>query len=232
MAFLPPPARITPVQQRCEHQLCYTRRTVTATSSSSGRVRPDLDKSAVRQEQDQASRPTFQFNFDGFLPEDDYEREQALLAARTSRRFMLRALGVFTAMSLAAHMGATELGVSAEVAAIRTARKRLDDVDDMITAARWDGVRTLLASPTLRQGQDAVKQLSSVASADMRGAWIGLREDVLSASRLLDTAVYSNVFVGEDRKVLGTAVDYDTPRLYLVQLKEAYDQLAELAENS
>lgn len=230
MAFLPPPARVTSFQQPRDLQQCNTRRVITATSSSSGRTRRVFTEAAVEQEK-QEPKISWQFNLGEFLPEDDYEREQTMLAARTSRRFMLRALGVFSAMSLAAHMGATEFELSPEVVAIRTARKRLDDVDDMITAARWDGVRTLLASPTLRDGQDAVKRLSSTASADMRGAWVGLREDALSASRLLDTAVYSNVFVGEDRKVLGTSIDYDTPRIYLGQLKEVYDQLAELAEN-
>lgn len=143
---------------------------------------------------------------------------------------MLRALGAFCALSAAAHMGATELDDAANK--LRAARKQLDDADALIDTARWDSVRTLLVSPPMRDAQDAVRRGVAGALPDVRGAWVGLREDSLSAAKLLDAAVYTNVFIGEDRKVLGTPVDYDTPRIYLQQLKEAYDELVALSEGS
>lgn len=64
---------------------------------------------------------------------------------------------------------------------------------------------------------------------DLRPVAIGVGEDLLTALKLLDGAVYGNVFIGEDRQILGTRVDYDTPRVYLADAKAALDTLASLA---
>lgn len=172
--------------------------------------------------------PAYPPLFAELFTEDPIEREQAQIAAKVSRRFALRTFGVLCAMSAAARMGAAEASRVAQT--IRTARRRLDDVDVLITSAKWDSVRTLLASAPLRDAMDAVKGMTTSAPGDTRGVWVGLREDVLSNSKLLDAAVYSNVFVDESREILGTKVDYDTPRLYLRQLKETYDELVVLAD--
>lgn len=40
-----------------------------------------------------------------------------------------------------------------------------------------------------------------------------MRQDVLDHVQYLDTFSYNNVFIGEDRQILGTRIDYDTPRM-------------------
>lgn len=147
---------------------------------------------------------------------------------RTSRRMMLRALGTFCALSMAAHMGAIEIS-SNTTDVIRSARKKLDDADALIDAARWDRIRTLLVSADVRDAHDRIRRTAASSPSEVRGAWVGLREEALSAAKLLDAAVYSNVFIGEDRKILGTPIDYDTPRIYLQQLKDAFDELIVLS---
>lgn len=116
---------------------------------------------------------------------------------------------------------------------LQLARAACDDIDDLITNGKWDSVRTRLARPPIAQSRDVCGALAKKFAAtdpDLRAAVVGLREDILSATRLLDTAVYANVFVGEDRQILGTKVDYDTPRVYLAQLKEALDALVEIGK--
>lgn len=39
-----------------------------------------------------------------------------------------------------------------------------------------------------------------------------MRQDVLDHIQFLDSFSYNNVFVGEERQILGTKIDYDTPR--------------------
>lgn len=77
--------------------------------------------------------------------------------------------------------------------------------------------------------REACNALLDVKGEELRGPVVGLREDLVSAIRLLDTSVYSNVFVGEDREILGTKVDFDVPRIYLADVKEALDALIEIA---
>lgn len=84
----------------------------------------------------------------------------------------------------------------------------------------------------VRDACDAIAKAVEADDPELRATFVGLREDFLSSARLLDTAVYSNIFVGEDRQVLGTKVDYDTPRAYLAELKEALDALIEGAQSS
>lgn len=120
--------------------------------------------------------------------------------------------------------------IVADADELRAARAELDKMDALIDKARWDTVRTLLAGPVVRGGLQTARAASEAAGPDTRGAWVGLREDALSAAKLLDAAVYSNVFVGEDRRILGTKVDFDTPRSYLAELKDAFDELVGLAE--
>lgn len=66
----------------------------------------------------------------------------------------------------------------------------------------------------------------------MRAAVAGTSEDLQTALKLLDGAVYGNVFIGEDRQILGTKIDYDTPRIYLADAKAALDTLVELGESN
>ncbi|GAB0492296.1 hypothetical protein MMPV_003558 [Pyropia vietnamensis] len=120
------------------------------------------------------------------------------------------------------------------VARLIAARSRLTDIDPLISASRWDSVRTLLASePVGGAGGVRVASRDALASApdDVGGAaGLGLREDLLTALKLLDGAVYGNVFVDDSRIALGVKVDYDTPRLYLADALEALDGLLELLE--
>lgn len=107
--------------------------------------------------------------------------------------------------------------------AIRCGRNRLDDVDALIDAASWDRVRTVLRSGPILDAQDAVKALAASSSEELQFAWYGFREEMIGASKRLDFAVYSNGYSGD-------SVDYETPKLYLQQLKDAYDGLVELSE--
>lgn len=112
---------------------------------------------------------------------------------------------------------------------LQEARARLDAVDGLINDAKWDSIRTLLSRDPVSSTRQACNDLLVGASLDLRGAVVGLREDAISAIRLLDTSVYANVFVGEDRQILGTKVDYEVPRTYLADLKDALDALIDIA---
>lgn len=87
----------------------------------------------------------------------------------------------------------------------------------------------MLAKQPVVSARDACNALMTSADDDLRGAVVGLREDLVSAIKLLDTSVYSNVFVGEDREILGVEVDFDVPRIYLTDLKDTLDALIEIA---
>lgn len=150
-------------------------------------------------------------------------------SGRFTRRLFLRSLGAFTGLSVSAHLGAQELVDVSELDTVREARARLNVCDALIDDAKWDEVRTVLAKRPLAGMPETSRVIVQSAKGDERFALAGIREDVLSAMRLLDTAVYSNVFVGEDRVVLGVNVDYDTPRVYLADLKAALDDLIDVA---
>lgn len=118
----------------------------------------------------------------------------------------------------------------ADLDVLRRARTTVDGIDALIDAAKWDGVRTVLAKePVVGVGR-LLRRVVEGANEDVGGAVVGLREELLSALKLLDTAVYANVFVGEERQLLGTKIDFDTPRLYLRDVKEALDSILEVME--
>lgn len=126
---------------------------------------------------------------------------------------------------------ASDAKVSTSLQSLQQIRTRVDDIDTLITTAKWDSVRTVLATRPVVGAKDACNQLLQGSSQDLTGPIVGLREDLVSAIRLLDTSVYSNVFVGEDRQILGTKVDYDVPRIYLADVKEALDSLIDIASS-
>lgn len=139
-------------------------------------------------------------------------------------------LGAFLGTSFHAHV---ERALAAPVPSVDTLyaiRARLNDIDPLITNAKWDSVRTVLAQHPVRDAKEVCEKMLKENQEDLRGVIVGLREDMLSAIRLLDTSVYANVFVGEDREILGTKVDYDVPRVYLADLKDAVDALIQVAE--
>lgn len=43
--------------------------------------------------------------------------------------------------------------------------------------------------------------------------FLGMRQDVLDHLQYLDSFSYNNVFVGEERQILGTKIDFETPRM-------------------
>lgn len=144
-----------------------------------------------------------------------------------TRRAVLAFSGALFGLSVGAHV---ERAMASPLSTLQSARDKLNEVDGLITAAKWDSVRTLLAKDPVNRTKEACNNLVASASNEARGAIVGLREDLMSGIQLLDTSVYSNVFVGEDREILGTKVDYDVPRLYLTDVKEALDGLIEIAE--
>lgn len=75
-------------------------------------------------------------------------------------------------------------------------------------------------------------ELAKDLPQDLQAAVLGTSEELQTALKLLDGAVYGNVFIGEDRQILGTKIDYDTPRIYLADAKTALDTLIELGESS
>lgn len=117
------------------------------------------------------------------------------------------------------------------LATLKAARTAIDACDPCIDAAKWDTVRTILATYPVVTTKASVKNLARVLPDDIRGAVLGMNQDLLSALKFLDTAVYSNVFVGEEREILGTKIDFDTPRAYLADAKAVLDELIDLVES-
>lgn len=89
-----------------------------------------------------------------------------------------------------------------------------------------------MATDPVVHAKDFVRDLAAQVDDDRRVPALGMREDLMSALKLLDGAVYSNVFIGEDREILGTKVDFNTPRIYLQDAKSVLDDLIELASSS
>jgi len=98
----------------------------------------------------------------------------------------------------------------------------------LVKAARWDAVRTLLATEPLAGVKATLKQAGALLDADSAAALAGLREDFVTSLRLLDTSVYNNVFVDESRVALGVKVDFATPLEYLRDALEALDGILDL----
>lgn len=114
---------------------------------------------------------------------------------------------------------------------ISAARTALGSIDGRIDAARWDGVRTVLAAEPLHSLRKAATAAAPGLPEDLREPFLGAAEDMLTALRLLDGVVYGNVFIGEDRQILGTKVDLDTPRVYLADAKEALEMMADIVDS-
>ncbi|CAM9740519.1 unnamed protein product [Discosporangium mesarthrocarpum] len=96
---------------------------------------------------------------------------------------------------------------------IGEARRQLDPVDDMITGCKWDAIRNVIKTAPLANLKGVILELSRQPSLEEdAGAILGMREDFLGHLQFLDTFAYNNVFIGEDRQILGTKVDFDVPR--------------------
>jgi hypothetical protein len=87
----------------------------------------------------------------------------------------------------------------------------------------------VIASDPLVYAKQNIIQLAAGLDEDLRGPVLALKEDLLSGLKLLDGVVYGNVFVGVDRQILGTKIDYGTPRVYLQDSKDALDTIIEIA---
>lgn len=61
--------------------------------------------------------------------------------------------------------------------------------------------------------QNVIAELARQTDDDESALLLGLRQDVLDHVQYLDSFSYNNVFVGEERQILGTKVDFDTPRM-------------------
>lgn len=67
--------------------------------------------------------------------------------------------------------------------------------------------------PTRRgQRQNVIAELARQSDEDDSAYLMAMRQEVLDHLQYLDSFSYNNVFVGEERRVLGTKIDYDTPR--------------------
>lgn len=58
-----------------------------------------------------------------------------------------------------------------------------------------------------------IAELARQSNDDESALLLGLRQDVLDHVQYLDSFSYNNVFVGEERRILGTKIDFDTPRM-------------------
>lgn len=61
--------------------------------------------------------------------------------------------------------------------------------------------------------QNVIAELARQSDEDDSALLLGLRQDVLDHVQYLDSFSYNNVFVGEERQILGTKIDFDTPRM-------------------
>lgn len=61
--------------------------------------------------------------------------------------------------------------------------------------------------------QNLIAELARQSDEDESALLLGLRQDVLDHVQFLDSFSYNNVFVGEERQILGTKIDFATPRL-------------------
>jgi hypothetical protein len=99
----------------------------------------------------------------------------------------------------------------------QAARKELDKIDKLIDTEQWDKIRTILNSPPLAftgpgSISSTMRDARKTLPKNMQGAAKGISEEFLTTTRLLDSFVYSNVFIDEGRKVLGTKTDFKTPK--------------------
>lgn len=61
--------------------------------------------------------------------------------------------------------------------------------------------------------QNIIAELARQADEDDSPLLLGMRQDVLDHVQYLDSFSYNNVFIGEERQILGTKIDFDTPRM-------------------
>lgn len=154
-----------------------------------------------------------------------------------TRRTFVSACGALFGLSSVANMEkvlAATINIDTSISpleVLQNARVQVNTIDDLINKARWDSIRTVLSKDPVNKTKDACNTLIKDSNMDTRGALVGLKEDALSSIQLLDTSVYSNVFIGEDRQILGTKIDYDVPRSYLAELKDALDALIDVASS-
>mmetsp|Transcript_27577 Transcript_27577/g.47608 ORF Transcript_27577/g.47608 Transcript_27577/m.47608 type:complete len:233 (-) Transcript_27577:136-834(-) len=111
------------------------------------------------------------------------------------------------------------------------ARQALDGVDSLIKAGKWDGVRTILGKapfPTLKKELQAAA--SQISDPDAEGDAEDVLYELLDDIGFLDDFCYTNVFIGEERQVLGTKIDYETPLLYWRQSVEKLEAFLALVD--
>eukprot|EP00904_Undaria_pinnatifida_P006890 jgi/Undpi1/3330/HiC_scaffold_15.g06703.m1 len=135
---------------------------------------------------------------------------------------MAVSLGMSVSPSTAAARSTEEL-----VRLVSAAKKQLDPVDQMITDAKWDSIRTTIKTAPLAEIKNVIAELAK-QSGDDEALLLGMRQDVLDHVQYLDSFSYNNVFIGEERRILGTKIDFDTPRLELRQCREAFDIILEV----
>jgi len=103
------------------------------------------------------------------------------------------------------------------------ARKELSTVDEVINAAKWDRVRTILAKPPVSSLKADMKAISDKLEKEKLGDALDALYDTLDNLGNLDDFVYTNVFVGEDRQILGLKLDYASPTRYWKAALETLD---------
>ncbi|CAM9744762.1 unnamed protein product [Scytosiphon promiscuus] len=108
------------------------------------------------------------------------------------------------------------------------AKNQLDPVDKLIEDAKWDAIRNIIKTSPLADIKNVIAELARQTDDDESALLLGLRQDVLDHVQYLDSFSYNNVFVGEERRILGTKVDFDTPRMELRQAREAFDIIIEV----
>jgi hypothetical protein len=151
---------------------------------------------------------------------------RAVLAAAAASA-LLRSCGAASPAAATSTQSPPTAPIGNTLSAARTA---LGTLDSKIADARWDGVRTVLAAAPLATVRKTAGAAANGLPEDLRAPFLGAAEDLATALRLLDGVVYGNVFIGEDRQILGTKVDFDTPRIYLADAKEALEFMAEIID--
>ncbi|CAM9631312.1 unnamed protein product [Ectocarpus sp. 8 AP-2014] len=142
-----------------------------------------------------------------------------------------RAVGATIAGTLALKVTSCAAAVRSKedlVRLLREARTQLDPVDQMIEDAKWDGIRNIIKTSPLADVKNVIAELARQSDEDDSALLLGLRQDVLDHVQYLDSFSYNNVFVGEERQILGTKIDFDTPRMELRQAREAFDIIMEV----
>ncbi|CAM9286526.1 unnamed protein product [Ectocarpus fasciculatus] len=142
-----------------------------------------------------------------------------------------RAVGATIAGTLALKVTPCAAAVRSKEDLVRLlgeAKTQLDPVDQMIEDAKWDAIRNIIKTSPLADVKNVIAELARQSDEDDSALLLGLRQDVLDHVQYLDSFSYNNVFVGEERRILGTKIDFDTPRMELRQAREAFDIIMEV----